>query len=63
MCYILNMHAVTQNTSDEFKGFAWLSRESLDFHTTRCNSLSYRDFARVGRVARPPGQQGSRGGK
>jgi hypothetical protein len=61
MCYILNMHAVTQNTSDEFNGPAWLSRESLDFHPTYCNCLSYRDLATVGRVARSPGSAGFEG--
>lgn len=53
MCYILSMNAITQDTSDEFSGSSWLSIENLDFHKTRCNCLSYRGVARVGRVARP----------
>ena len=63
MCYILNMHAVTQDTIDEFNGSSWLSIESLDYHKTRCNCLPYRGVARVGWLARRPCQQSLRGGK
>jgi hypothetical protein len=54
VCYILNMHAVTQDTIDEFNGSLWLSIESLDCHKTRCNCLPYRGVARVGRLSRLP---------
>lgn len=55
MCYALGTDALTQDTSDDFNGYFWLSIGILHSHKRRCRYLPYRGVARVVRMLRPPG--------